>query len=107
MIGFRTTLFLWGELVNLALSRDDGLGTQGLRVLIDPENRSAQEAATTASRPPPAERERRCGCMTDGMIQKSWALFQIPAVIFENAGIRQIWVGVNQLTPRGPREWYY
>lgn len=81
-----------GELVNLALSRDDGLGTQGLRVLIDPENRSAQEAATTASHPSPAERERRCGYMTDGRIQKSCALFQIPAVIFENTCIGVSWV---------------
>ena len=51
MIGFKTTLFLWGELVNLALSRDDGLGARGLRVLIDPENRSAQEAATASPNP--------------------------------------------------------
>lgn len=43
MIGFKTTLFLWGELVNSALSRDDGLRTWGLRALIDPENRLACE----------------------------------------------------------------
>lgn len=69
MIGFKTTLFLWGELVNLALSRDDGLGTRGLRVLIDPENRSAQEAATSFPQPPSACRERRgrdCSFVTDG-----------------------------------------
>lgn len=33
-------------------------GAQELRVLIDPENRSAQEAATTASHPSPAETEK-------------------------------------------------
>lgn len=41
MIGFKAALFLWGELVNLALSRDDRLRTQGLGALIDPNDRSA------------------------------------------------------------------
>jgi hypothetical protein len=61
LIGFKTTLFLWGELVNLALSRDDGLGTQGLRVLIDPENRSAQEAASALPSPICLQGEERKG----------------------------------------------